>query len=57
MSEITEMENNSKLRAKMMDSIWSQEKKKKDPCYFKRAKQDYKIRQKIDLNICKEENS
>ena len=52
-NEITEMENNSKLRAKMMESNWFQEKRKNDPNYFQRVKHDYTIRRKIDLQIFK----
>ena len=51
--EITEMENNSKLRRKMSKSIWSREKRKNDMSYFQRIKQDYTIRRKIELNIFK----
>ena len=51
--EITELENNSKLQFKFMKSIWSKEKKKRDPNYDKRAWREYTMRKNINLNICK----
>ena len=51
--EIQEMENISKLRRAMTDSIWHLQKRKNDPDYHRRINYDYTIRRNIDLCIYK----
>ena len=47
------MENVSKLRLAIAQSIWHCKKRKNDPEYYRRINRDYTIRRKIDLSIYK----
>ena len=49
--EIQELENMSKLRKAMAQSIWHCKKRKNDPDYYQRINRDYTIRRKLDQSI------
>ena len=49
--EIEELEDMSKMRKAMANSIWKRNSKKNDPDHYRRIKQDLTIRRKINRSI------